>query len=135
MIEFNSIFYTRNKLMHITFAVYVAIAILFVIVLIVGTINQYYYQGIACVVFTSLMALRAAYFIFEKINIDSNMKVVSYKLLRKKYDIFSVSSIKKIRIGQLRLVLNNSKQLPLSVDDENLFISCLQKLNPNITVE
>lgn len=121
--------------MLITFAVYVVITTLFAVVLIMGTINQYYYQCVVLVVFTSLMALRAAYFIFEKINIDSNMKVISYKLLRKQYDIFSVSSIKKIRSGQLRLILNNSKQLPLSVDDENLFISCLQKLNPNITVE
>lgn len=135
MIEFNSIFYKRNRIMLITFAVYVAISILFAVVLIVGTTNQYYYQCVVLVVFTSLMALRAAYFIFEKITIDSNMKVVSYKLLRKQFDIFSVSSIKRIRSGQLRLVLNNSKQLPLSVDDENLFISCLQKLNPNITVE
>lgn len=61
MIEFNSIFYKRNRIMLITFAVYVVISILFAVVLIVGTTNQYYYQCVVLVVFTSLMALREQY--------------------------------------------------------------------------
>lgn len=134
MKQFNSIFYKKNKLMLVTFCIYSILAILIILVLIIGTYNQYYLQCIALAVFVLFMAVRAAYFIFEKVIVDPESKSIIMKLLKTRIDIHQVTSIKKIRAGQIRIITAR-KQIPLSVDEEDEFITLVQSLNSNIYIQ
>lgn len=135
MKQFNSIFYKKNKLMLVSFFIYSILAILIILVLIIGTYNQYYLQCIGLAVFVLFMVVRAAYLIFEKVIVDPESKSIIMKLLKKKIDIRMVKSIKKVRKGQVRVITADNKQIPLSVDEETEFITLVQSLNSNIYIQ
>lgn len=135
MKQFNSIFYNRNRLILVTLCIYSILAIVFILVLIVGTYNQYYLQCIGVTVFVLFMALRAAYLIFEKVIVDPDSGIIMMKILNKRIDIHKVKSIIKVRVGQIRIITTDNKLIPVSVDDEADFISLIQSVNSSITVE
>lgn len=81
------------------------------------------------------MALRAAYFIFEKVIVDSENEVVIMKILKKTINISQIKSIKKVREGQIRIITPDNKQIPLSVDEESVFITMVQSINSNIDIQ
>lgn len=121
--------------MLVTLCIYSILAIVFILVLIVGTYNQYYLQCIAITVFVLLMAARATYFIFEKVIVDPDSGIIRMKILKKSIDIPQVKSIRKVRAGQVRIITTDNKLIPVSVDDEADFISLIQSVNGRITVE
>lgn len=121
--------------MLVSFFIYSILAILIILVLIIGTYNQYYLQCIGLAVFVLFMVVRAAYLIFEKVIVDPESKSIIMKLLKKKIDIRMVKSIKKVRKGQVRVITADNKQIPLSVDEETEFITLVQSLNSNIYIQ
>lgn len=135
MKQFNSIYYKKNKLMLVSFCICSILAILIILVLIIGTYNQYYLQCIALAVFVLFMTVRAAYLIFEKVIVDPESKSIIMKLLKKKIDIRMVKSIKKVGKGQVRVITADNKQIPLLVDEETEFITLVQSLNSNIYIQ
>lgn len=135
MKQFNSIYYKKNKLMLVSFCICSILAILIILVLIIGTYNQYYLQCIALAVFVLFMAVRAAYLIFEKVIVDPESKSIIMKLLKKKIDIRMVKSIKKVCKGQVRVITADNKQILLLVDEETEFITLVQSLNSNIYIQ
>lgn len=135
MSEFNSIFRKKNKLIMATMVIYCLISAVFISALIVGTFNVYSMQLIVFVGLTSLMALRSAYFVFEKVSVDAKEGMVALKILRKRFNIADIKAIKKIRKGQIRLITQNGKQFPISIDNEDEFERLLISINPTITIE
>lgn len=135
MSEFNSIFRKKNKLIMATMVIYCLISVVFISVLIVGTFNVYSMQLIVFAGLTSLMALRSAYFVFEKVRVDAKKGTVALKILRKRFNIADIKAIKKIRKGQIRLTTQNGKQFPISIDNEDGFEKLLISINPTITIE
>lgn len=135
MKEFNSIYYRKNKLMLVTFCIYSISSILLILVLIIGSYNKYYLQCVGLTIFILFMALRAAYFIFEKVIVDSENEVVIMKILKKTINISQIKSIKKVREGQIRIITPDNKQIPLSVDEESVFITMVQSINSNIDIQ
>lgn len=132
MKEFHSVFYKKNKLIRFTLAVYGSMTVLMLILLLyVG----YDVRAFLLMAFTSVMALRACYLIFEKLVVDADKGVVTLKILRKKFDVSQLQSIKKVRQGQVRLIDKKGTFFPVSVEDEDGFISLCQSINDQIQIE
>jgi hypothetical protein len=83
--------------------------------------------------YTLFMLLRALYFIFEKIEINTKSGEIKFCILRKRYPLDKINSIKRVRPGQLRIE-TASNTVPFSVDEEEEFIELIKKVAPEIKV-
>lgn len=132
MKEFHSVFYKKNKLIRYTLTIYCGMTVLMLILLLyVG----YDVRAFLLMTFTFVMALRASYLIFEKLVVDADKGVVTLKIRRKRFDVSQLQSIKKVRQGQVRLIDRKGIPFPVSVEDEDGFISLLQSINDQIQIE
>lgn len=138
MKRFNSYFYKKCKVIITTaiiYAIMLAALIAFIIVMF-ETICTDSYLTIAFLIitpYTLFMLLRALYFIFEKIEVDTEKCEIKFKLLRKRYYLNSINAIKRVRPGQLRIE-TASNVIPFSVDEEEEFIELIKEVAPEIKV-
>lgn len=138
MICFNSYFHKKCKIIIITASIYAvmfAILVTFVAVTF-ETISADSYLTIAFLVitpYTLFMLLRALYFIFEKIEVDTEKGEIRFSILRKKYPLNKINAIKRVRPGQLRIE-TASDVVPFSVDEEEEFVELIKSVAPNIKI-
>jgi hypothetical protein len=84
--------------------------------------------------YTLFMLLRALYFIFEKIEINTKSGEIKFCILRKRYPLDKINAIKRVRPGQLRIETINNNVVPFSIDEEELFIELIKKIAPAIKI-
>ncbi len=129
---FHSFFRKKNRFFHYTQLFYCLMAVLGAAALICIK----FHSGIVLfTIFSACMALRASYFIHEKLIVDVDNGTVVLKLAKKRFEISTIRSVKKIRPGQIRLVNREGKQFPVSVENEDDFISLLQTIHTGISVD
>ncbi|MBE6302649.1 MAG: hypothetical protein E7089_01775 [Bacteroidales bacterium] len=138
MKRFNSYFYKKCKVIITTASLY---AIMFIALIaftatMFETICADSYLTIAFLIitpYTLFMLLRALYFIFEKIEVNTEKSEIRFCILRKRYPLNKINTIQRVRPGQLRIV-TASNVVPFSVDEEEEFIELIEKVAPEITV-
>jgi hypothetical protein len=89
---------------------------------------------ILLIAYTLFMLLRALYFIFEKIEINTKSGEIKFCILRKRYPLDKINAIKRVRPGQLRIETINNNVVPFSIDEEELFIELIKKIAPAIKI-
>lgn len=138
MKRFNSYFYKKCKVIITTASLYVImfIALIAFTATMFETICADSYLTIAFLIitpYTLFMLLRALYFIFEKIEVNTEKSEIRFCILRKRYPLNKINTIQRVRPGQLRIV-TASNVVPFSVDEEEEFIELIEKVAPEITV-
>lgn len=53
----------------------------------------------------------------------------------KKFEITNIKSIKKVRMGQIRIITSDNDAFAISVDNEDDFMATLQRINNEIIIE
>ena len=138
MKRFNSYFYKKCKVIITTASIYAImfIALIAFIVIMFETICTDSYLTIAFLIitpYTLFMLLRALYFIFEKIEVNTEECTIRFCIIRKIYPLNKINTIQRVRPGQLRIETANNV-IPFSVDEEEEFIELIKKVAPEITV-
>ena len=138
MKRFNSYFYKKCKVIITTASIYAIMfaALIAFISIMFETICADSYLTIAFLIitpYTLFMLLRALYFIFEKIEVNTEKSEIRFCILRKRYPLDNINSIKRVRPGQLRIE-TASNVIPFSVDEEEEFIELIKKVAPEIKV-
>lgn len=138
MKRFNSYFYKKCKVIITTASLYATmlVALIAFIAAMFETICADSYLTIAFLIitpYTLFMLLRALYFIFEKIEVNTEKSEIRFSILRKRYPLDKINSIKRVRPGQLRIE-TASNVIPFSVDEEEEFIELIKKVAPEIKV-
>jgi hypothetical protein len=138
MKRFNSYFYKKCKVIITTASIYAIMfaALIAFIAIMFETICADSYLTIAFLIitpYTLFMLLRALYFIFEKIEVNTENGEIRFCILRKRYPLNSIKAIKRVRPGQLRIE-TASNTVPFSVDEEEEFIELIKKVAPEIKV-
>ena len=138
MKRFHSYFYKKCKVIITTAIIYAMmfVALIAFIVAMFETICTDSYLTIAFLIitpYTLFMLLRALYFIFEKIEVDTEKCEIKFCILRKTYHLNKINAIKRVRPGQLRIETANNV-VPFSVEEEENFIELIKKVaEKNIT--
>ena len=138
MKRFNSYFYKKCKVIITTASIYAIMfaALIAFIAIMFETICADSYLTIAFLIitpYTLFMLLRALYFIFEKIEVNTEKSEIRFSILRKRYPLDKINAIKRVRPGQLRIE-TASNTVPFSVDEEEEFIELIKKVAPEIKV-
>ncbi len=139
MKRFNSYFYKKCKVIITTASIYAIMfaALIAFIAIMFETICADSYLTIAFLIitpYTLFMLLRALYFIFEKIEVNTESGEIKFCILRKRYSLSSIKAIKRVRPGQLRIETINNNVVPFSIDEEELFIELIKKIAPAIKI-
>lgn len=136
--EFRTYFYAKSPLMKVTAVSY---ALVFVVMIVFFFLNMdtVVAQGkfalaygffVFCILF---MLARSLYFIYETIVVDEVKQELSYRLLRKTIPFKDIIQIRKVRLGQLR-ILAFKGVYPVSVEDEEAFLLLLKSKLPKLLV-
>ncbi len=138
MRRFHSYFYKKCKVIITTASIYAVmfVAIVAFIAVMFETICADSFLTIAFLIitpYTLFMLLRALYFIFEKIEVDTETCEMKFCILRKSYPLNSINAIKRVRPGQLRIETADNV-VPFSVDEEEDFIALIKRVAPEIKV-
>ena len=138
MKSFHSYFYKKCKVITTTASIYalMLVALIAFITIMFETICADSYLTIAFLIitpYTLFMLLRALYFIFEKIEVDTEKSEIKFCILRKAYPLSNINAIKRVRPGQLRIE-TASNVVPFSVDEEEDFIALIKKVAPEIKI-
>ena len=138
MKRFNSYFYKKCKVITTTASIYATmfVALIAFIATMFETICADSYLTIAFLIitpYTLFMLLRALYFIFEKIEVNTEKYEIKFCILRKIYPLNKINTIQLVRPGQLRIV-TASNVIPFSVDEEDKFIELIKKVAPEIKI-
>ena len=138
MKRFNSYFYKKCKVIITTASLYATMLVVLIafIAAMFETICADSYLTIAFLIitpYTLFMLLRALYFIFEKIEVNTEKSEIRFRILKKRYPLDKINAIKRVRPGQLRIETAN-KVIPFSVDEEEEFIELIKKVAPEIKV-
>jgi hypothetical protein len=138
MRHFNSYFYKKCKVIITTACLYAVMFVTLVafIAIMFETIRTDSFLTIAFLLitpYTLFMLIRALYFIFEKIEVDTEKGEIKFRILRKAYPLNKINAIKRVRPGQLRIETADNV-VPFSIDEEEEFFELIKKLAPGIKI-
>lgn len=138
MKRYHSFFYKKNKLIITTAIIYAVMFIVLTVFIAVQfqTIIADSFLRIAFMLiapYTLFLLLRALYFIFEKVEVDTQKGEIKFSILRKRIPFATIRSIKKVRTGQLRIETDNGI-VPFSVDEEEDFLNSIKEAAPLIKI-
>ena len=138
MHEFHTYFYAKSPLMKVMAVVYALVFVVMVVFFFLN-VDAIFDQGKFALAYgffvlcTLAMFARSLYFIYETIVVDEGRQELRYRLLRKAIPFKDIIQIKKVRTGQLRIIVFRGVY-PVSVEDEEAFLLLEKNILPKVQV-